>query len=73
VTAVCPLDWKRTGDYYKYKGRTEPISGNRYLHDGEKAVESSMILASRAEVLLAQQLVLHDSSWNPGLGSAWCV
>jgi hypothetical protein len=44
------------------KGRTEPISGNRYLHDGEKAVECSMILPSRAETLLAQQQVLHRSS-----------
>jgi hypothetical protein len=55
------------------KGRTEPILGKRYLHDGEKAVESSIILPSRAEVLLAQQLVLHDSSWNPSLGSVLCV
>jgi hypothetical protein len=36
------------------KGRIEPISGNRYLHDCEEFVESSMILPLRAKVLLPQ-------------------
>lgn len=66
-------DRKRTVGEYNTKGRTEPVSGNRYLHDVEEVVESSTILPSKAEVLLAQQVVFHDFSWNPSLGSACCV